>query len=523
LNFTGNTLKDQTELEGHFLRLFYLTILLTVLAGARVVQSQIILSPENTALGGGGTAYITGYEALFLNPANLFIRDKQNRFEITIGAFGAATQPVLREFGTGAQIDNFGDLFSPFEPGVTDQDIGLDKRQDILDRNFPGERLQSQHLFRFETYWFGLKWNRPGRSYALSLRTRAGGRYVTGRGYYTDEPILKGDLKIIDRSLVSEFQTIHELSFGFAESFTFLNGLSPRLNEVIIGIAPKLVVGGAFQSVKYSNEFTRESDGPWNRRFSYEQLTSSDFSDATTSFLLTGYPQTAIDRHLDFADFFSPAGFGAGLDFGLTFLMPLGKDISTLQRMESETKKSLRISFSITDVGFISYSDNAQEQIIEEETETLQETGELSGTVFRGIPGQFLSFLNEDGNHPLFESDIITNNFSTILPTAMNAGALIQLNWFKVMSDISLGLTNNAINTTKLVTFLGTEVRPFPFLPLRAGTRLATETPGFYSFGFGIETTHFEISTSVQLRNRSAGPTTELAGVSIGAVKIFIP
>lgn len=505
------------------MRLFYLTILITILAGTHAVQSQIILSPENTALGGGGTAYITGYESLFVNPANLFIRDKQNRLEIAIGSFGASTQPVLREFGLGGQIDNFGELFSPFNPGVTHQEIGSNKRQEILDRNFPGERLQSQHLFRFETYWFGLKWNRPDRSYALSLRTRTGGRFVTGRGYYSDEPILEDGLEIIDRSLVSEFQTIHELSFGFAESFTFLNGLSPRLNEIIVGIAPKLVVGGAFQSVKYSNEFTRETDGPWNRHLSYEQLTSGDFSDATTSFLLTGDSQTAIDRHLNFADFFNPTGFGAGLDFGLTFLMPLGKDISTLQRTERETKKSLRISFSITDVGFISYSDNAQEQIIEEQTEAVEETGDLAGTAFRGIPGQFLSFLNEGGNHPLFESDIITNDFSAILPTAMNAGALIQLNWFKLMGDVSLGLTNNAINTTKLVTFLGTEVRPFQFLPLRAGTRLATETPGFYSFGFGIETTHFEVSTSFQLRNRSAGPTTELAGVSVGAVKIFIP
>lgn len=506
------------------MRQFYFIILILFWAGTDfTVQAQIVLSPQNTALGGGGTAYLTGYESLFVNPANLFIREKQNRFEITKVEFGASTQPVLREFDLGGQIDNFGELFSPYDPSVAHQQIEFDKRQTILDRNFPGERLQSQHLFRFETYWFGLKWNRPGRSYAISLRTRAGGRFVTGRGYYSDEPVLKNDLQIIDRSLVSEFQTIHELSFGFAESFTFLNGLSPRLNEVIIGIAPKLVVGGAFQSVKYTNEFTRETDGPWNRRLSYEQLTSGDFSDATTSFLLTGDAQTAINRHLDFADFFSPTGFGAGLDFGLTFLMPLGKDISTLQRTESETKKSLRVSFSITDVGFVSYSDNAREQIIKEETEIADETGELSDTVFRGIPGQFLSFLNEGESHPLFDSDNITNDFSTILPTAMHTGALLQLSWFKLMGDVSLGLTNNAINTTKLITYLGTEIRPFPFLPLRAGTRLATETPGFYSFGFGIETTHFEINTSVQLRNRSAGPTTEIAGISIGAIKIYLP
>lgn len=508
---------------GQFSRIVYITLLTLISGGTSAIHAQILLSPQNTALGGGGTTYITGYEALFVNPANLFIREKPNRFEIAIGAFGAMTQPVLRESGLNGQIDNFKELFSPFNSNVNHQDIGTDERLEILNRNFPGERLQSQHLYRFETYWFGLKWNRHDRSYALSLRTRAGGRFVTGRGFYSGEAVIKDELQTIDRTFVSEFQTIHELSFGFAESFTFLNGLSPRLNEVIIGIAPKIVVGGSFQSVKYTNVFTRADDGPWNRQLSYEQLSSGDFSDATTSFLLTGDPQTAIDRHLDFTDFFSPTGYGAGLDFGLTFLMPLGSDISTIRRSDRETTKSLRVSFSITDVGFISYTDRAQKNRIEESTETVTELNPLANSAFRGIPGQFISFLNEGTDHPLFEAESATEDFSAILPTAMHSGALLQLNRLKFMGDVSLGMTNNAMNTTKLITFLGIELRPLQFLPLRAGTRLATETPGFYSFGFGIETTHFEVNTSVQLRSRSAGPTTELAGVSIGALKIYLP
>ncbi|MGF1671211.1 MAG: DUF5723 family protein [Balneolaceae bacterium] len=499
------------------------SILIYFSGGLVSLQAQIILSPENGALGGGGTAYITGYEALFVNPANLFIKEKPGRIEIGLAGFGALTEPVLRASGLQNQSNNFQDMFSPFKPSVAHQDIFTAERLDIISRNFPGERLRSQHLFRFETYWLGVKWNTPNRSYALALRTRAGGRFVTGRGFYSGEPVIKNELQVIDRSIVSQFQTLHELSFGFAESFTFLNGLSPRLSEVIIGIAPKFVVGGSFQSVKYTNVFTRAESGPWDRTLGYEQLTTGDFTDATNSFLATGDPQAAINQNMNFSDFFSPTGFGAGLDFGLTFLLPLGEDISTIQRLETETRKSLRISFSVTDIGFISYTDRAQKNTIDEREEIANELEPLANSVFRGIPGQFLPFLNESSEHPLFESESNDDNFSTILPTAMHTGVLLQLNRLKVMGDLSLGITNNAINTTKLITFIGAELRPFRFLPVRAGTRLATETPEYYSFGFGIETNRFELNTSIQLRTRSGGPTGELAGLSVGSLKIYLP
>ena len=487
------------------------------------VQAQIVLTPENTALGGGGTAYLTGYEALFVNPANLFVIENQNKFEIALAGFGTLTDPVLRERGFRDQVDNFTDLFTPFSPDVAFQGFTPAEQFELIERNFPGNRTQSQHLFRFEAYWFGLKWNSENRSYALSLRSRAGGRFVNGRGYYSTQPVQIDNMEIFDRTLVSEYQTLHELSFGFAESFTLLNGLSPGINELIIGIAPKFVIGGSYQSVNYSNILTRENGGPWNRTSSYIQQTTGDFSDASESFLATQNPQQAIDQNLNFTDLFSPTGFGAGLDFGLTYLIPLGKEVSTLQRDISELRKSIRVSFSITDIGFINYTDRTLTNRVEETEEVVGNTGDIANSVFRGIPGQFLPFLDESETvHPLLEAESNSDGFASIMPTAIHSGALFQFSRLKVMGDVSIGITNNAFNTTKFLSFIGAEIRPLKFLPLRAGTRLASEINGFYSFGFGIETQRFEFNTSVQLRSRSVGPTSEFSGISMGALKFYL-
>lgn len=92
-----------------------------------------------------------------------------------------------------------------------------------------------------------------------------------------------------------------------------------------------------------------------------------------------------------------------------------------------------------------------------------------------------------------------------------------------MMGDFRLGLTDNAFHSTKLTTYIGTEVRLLPFLPLRAGTRLATDLPGYYSFGAGIETGYFDINAAVQFRSTSAGPTLEPVAASAVAVKFYIP
>src|SRR5699024_10067662 len=69
------------------------------------------------------------------------------------------------------------------------------------------------------------------------------------------------------------------------------------------------------------------------------------------------------------------------------------------------------------------------------------------------------------------------SSFSTLLPTALNAGILLELSRVKLMGDLTLGLNNTAFTTTKLMAHFGLEIRPVRQIPVRFGTRLAAGLP----------------------------------------------
>ena len=88
-----------------------------------------------------------------------------------------------------------------------------------------------------------------------------------------------------------------------------------------------------------------------------------------------------------------------------------------------------------------------------------------------------------------------------------------------MMGDLSLGLRNNAFNSTKLVASVGIEVRPLTFLPLRAGTQLATELPNYFSFGMAIETKILDISIATQFVSKTFNENPTLSGATVAALQ----
>lgn len=91
------------------------------------------------------------------------------------------------------------------------------------------------------------------------------------------------------------------------------------------------------------------------------------------------------------------------------------------------------------------------------------------------------------------------------------------------MGDFRYEFGDNAFSRDRFTTYIGTELRPFPFLPLRAGTRFSSNLPGYYSFGTGLETHYFDLNAAIQLRSKSAGPTGEISAASIVGIKFYIP
>ena len=498
-----------------------LTLLLFWLLLPVLVAGQVSMSAENTGLGGGGTAYITGYEALFINPANLQIRNKNYSIQVGFLQSGVYYESPLEIINPAERFDSYRSVVRYLnQPGELD----LNLRNDLLDRNFGDNDLNKEFLTRGEILWFGIKWFREERSYAMAMRSRTASRYRIGRGYYDDTPMRLNGIERVDQSLTHRYNSLHELSFGYSSPFTYLNGLIPRLSEFIVGIAPKLVVSGSLMETEYLNRYEREiGSDTWARETMYDLKTTGAFSEQYKRVLSGIDPLLSAESAFADHNIFSPTGIGIGLDLGITYLITFGDDLSVVRREEEVTEKSLRLSFSLTDLGAIYYYDDPVHRSSGYQAEE-SDSPELSNSYFTGSPSEDLIFLNQMQQHPVFSSAIEKDdNFEALLPTAFNAGALFQINRLRMMGDFSVGLHRTAFVTPKFISFIGAEIRPLSFLPLRAGTRIATEIPGYYSFGAGIETTYFDLNAAIQLRSKSGGPTAEPIGTSVVAIKFYIP
>jgi hypothetical protein len=486
------------------------------------ISAQVIHSPVNTALGGGGTAYLTGLDALFVNPANLYIQERSYRVQFLVGQTGNYLSSPLGSTNSTDQVQNFRNHFLTFNPdNLPSTESGFFSR--LLSRSYSDELQIAEFTARSDFHWLGVHWAGQNRSYAIAIRSRIANRYTVGRAYYDGVPVIVNDDRILDFSVTQQFQSFHEISFGYAESFTFMNGLWPQLSELIIGIAPKFVLSGAYQNLVYNNIYTQRGTDQYDRTHSFDYYSSGMFTDAARRYRAGQDSDQTIRENLRASNLFNPTGYGAGVDIGITYLITLGDDLSTVRESDASTQKSLRVSLAVTDVGFVSYFKNPVTITSNEISQQNQLVPGRSDFIFRGAPGEHFFFLEQE-SHPILDSGFNNSeDFITLLPTALHAGALFQINRIKLMGDLSLGLTNNAFNTTKLITYLGVELRPLPNVPIRAGTRLATQIPGYYSFGSGIETCYFDFNAAIQLRSRAIGPTSELTGAAIAAFRFYIP
>ncbi|MEX0894980.1 MAG: DUF5723 family protein, partial [Balneolaceae bacterium] len=470
-------------------------------------------------------AYTTGYESLFINPANLYIREKDYKIQIASAMFGTRFSSPLRYNGNGNYLDGYFDQTDFFDPSDS-VPLNEQERESFIAHNYQDHFTRSQHISSGELHLFGAHWAGTKRSYALSLRSRYSNRYDVGRNYYDPLPVRAGNHDEYNRTLNHQFQSFYELSFGYAESFTFLNGLFPQLSQFIIGVAPKLIASGAYFDAEYTNKSLRKDEQlNYQNTREFQLQGSGPFSEIARQFRLNPDPGPGATSTYSRNDLFSITGYGLGIDVGLTYLITLGDDLSVVQDHETATRKSLRVSLSVTDIGFVTYKDDPVVYSFDktrEEDEFPDES--LSDRIFAGRPGEHFFFLNQNQKHPILETEEFNDeNFSVLLPTALHAGVLFQINRIKFTGDFSLGFTNNAFNTTRFITYMGAEIRILPYLPIRAGTRIGHQLPGYYSFGGGFESHYFDINLAFQLRSKSSGPTNELSGLSVAAIKFYIP
>lgn len=475
--------------------------------------AQPVLTPRNVALGGGGSTYITDYNANFYNPANLMIQDRRRNIDVGLLITGTYFNAVQNFSNLDEQRSNLENYITAFEAGA--YAISPLERDEIVEENYIRNRSTSLHQTRLDVTLLGFKWRNNERAYSIAFRNRISSSFEVGKGWYSNDVQEIESETGINRTLNHRYQSLYEISFGFAESFRFFSDMTPRLDEFNFGIAPKLVLGGAFQDATWDNRFLDDGTGQVLHVNEFDYRASGNFGAATQQYLRGTAAQVALQNNIT-DEIFSPYGIGAGLDIGFTYLITIGSDLSTISENEQQTNKSLRLSFAITDIGFVNYYDNGI--TINSDLDTTNVSGypgSLANDAFVGAPGQFLDFTDQYGNsNPFLLNTSEKGNFAVLLPTAIHAGALFEINRLKLMGDLSIGLTNNAFNSTKIVASVGVELRPLKFLPLRAGTQLATELPSYFSFGTAIETKLWDFSIATQFVSRSFQENPTITGVT---------
>ena len=473
-------------------QLFLILLFLCVYAIESIAQP--VMTPRNMALGGGGSTYITDYNANFYNPANLMIQDRTGRLSIGVGITGLYMDGVQNFNSPSDQFQNMKDHINLYTP--ESNSISATNQIQIIDSNYPGRTTLSDNRFRYDATLLGMKWLRDNRAFSIAIRTRTSSNFRVGQGWYTDSfKRSSNNEEVLDRSLIHRYQSLHEISFGYAESFQFLTGLTSKLDNFIIGIAPKLVIGTGYQNAEWNNKYTETGETNAVQRVQNFTYNGTGQFGASTLAYLNGTPIEKANAQSFTPTSFDINGIGAGLDIGVTYLITLGTDLSAIRRGRQATKRSLRLSFSITDIGFFSYNDNEISLSAPTDTSLVNIPGTEASEAFIGARGQYISFIEQFGeDNPFNGTARNQSSFATLMPMALHGGALLEINRIKLMSDVSIGLTNNAFNSTKLISSFGMEIRPFTFLPLRAGIQFEAQRPEFLSVGTAIETKKWTLS-----------------------------
>jgi hypothetical protein len=516
-------------LNGLYFRLIaQATVALLLLITASVsitVQAQPVLNAQSTALGGGGTAYLTGNEAIFWNPANMAINDRHGTIHINLGQTGILYEPVLSSDIAGEQFFNFTDSYFPYEPNSVA--ITSAQRQTILDENYPRQRLVSQHQTRTDLMLGGVSWYRDNETFSIAARARYSSRIEVGRGWYSDEYVERGDQQTRDFTLDQHVSKNLEIAFGYGREFTFFEGLFSRLSKLYVGFSPKFIIAGPrFSATHHGQQQRPDENTPSEYLTNFSYQSSGEYTRMTKDYISSGDPEAAIESNLDKKFNFEPTGYGAAFDFGLTYLIPIGSELNIVEDNpeESVVGKSLRISVSFNDIGMIRYSDQPFSMSVSKDTMQIDRERPKQD-MFIGSGGQYLNYFDQASQvrNPLNGvQNYNESSFSALTPASLNSGILLDLERIKLMGDLTVGLNNTALTNTKLAMHLGIEVRPIQKIPLRMGTRLAAGLPAHVGIGTGYESRYWDFNVGTQIIFRSHTLTTEFVGGAFAGLQFHL-
>jgi len=485
---------------------------------------------KSMSLGSGGTAYQDLYHANFVNPANLMI-NRSSRPSITLGIAGGI---YSRAGGDLVNISTYNDYLTT---GLTiEGSVADDMLNQWFGTNDAGMRSAS---LDFGFVPVGAVYRNPDWTISFAHRVRAAGKTSFSRGFA--DLVFRG----LDSDYFNQFRAVntmqeyyawHEFSVGFATTIyrqeRFM-GLGSNL-RIHAGIAPKLLLSADYSSLNLQSDLrvegvTAESGGQIQHNFIYTLETIGQRAAQLEQY--NQDRQAGLDPKLD--DYLDPdaddftkfRGASLGVDLGVTAQLDLHQNsFGNLGIFRGD--KTLTVGLSITDLGALSFSDNARG------------FDAADNFTWSGFNYDQETIDNEfDGDESAyFESVLIDSigndvygNFSTRsesshsigLPTMIRVGSHLQLGQFGFMADIGAGIVDRGTNSKRMHLSLGSEYKFFNLIPLRAGVRMGGYSSTTYHAGTGVELRNFEFTIGAAGTSNSKNNGAALAAAWSGIVVHF--
>ncbi len=480
-------------------KLFNIT-LLCLLAGTSTVLAQSRhYNTMSLGMGEGGTAYVDGYHANFINPANLML-NKGRKPGTTLGLFGGFG---VRAGGTLVNLDAYEEYLTK---GLTLEGA---LAEEALNAFFGSDMNNFRDVSAtVNVVPFGFSKRNSKSAFSLSTRARVTEDFRVNRGFgalsvygldpdqFSEETPVDFDLGVLAFS---------EVSLGVAFEVLRLPDLLFAKNvRIYAGIAPKYLVGVQYSQLDFNSSFLLETRNVGGQRFvdriyqdfNYSLLAAGDFAQDLKDFEEAyaiddqAKPEDYISDPTDYASI-NASGFG--VDMGATMEM----DISGVPILDGlfGKKKTLRVSMSVTDLGSINF-DQTPVRISAAGTLDYQGADDSEGSVDDYFNNLVDSLQNDV--YLNFDSEDI-DSYKYELPAMYNFGASLVMGRLTVAADYGFGFNDNGTNSRRSALNLGAEYRLFGLVPIRAGTRLGGYSSKAYSAGIGLDLSFLELSVAASV------------------------
>lgn len=467
------------------------TIFFALSAASLVAQSRHY-NAATLGMGGGGTAFIDGYQANFLNPANLMIKN-YNRPRRQLGFSGVGAS-------FGGSLLNFSVYNEYLTEGLT---IEGPVRENMINDWFGSDPMATRDVnFGLDIVPLGFSTRRENMALSFATRVRTLQDLTMNRGlmelgfYGLDSDQFGNGVPINFNSSTLSYA---EISVGYAmelplplsgivEALPFINGM-----KVFAGVAPKYIVGLQSFELDFSSDLrvdpvSQTSNGGIRHNFNY---TANVFGDLATEFANFADEREAdpdAEFNFDYAGSdIGSLGNGFGLDMGITAEL----DISLPVLSFFGDKQKLRVAMSATDLGSVTFTENPQ-------SITASGNVVIDGDAGDQNPGDYWSDFADSLSNDVYggfgAQEGESGKFS--LPGMYNFGAALQLGKLTTTLDYGFGFNDLGTNSRRSALTLGAEYRLLGIIPLRVGTRVGGFAGTSYSAGIGLDLNFLEFTVA---------------------------